>query len=239
MPEEIARHTPPSGSLDFGRSLAFVFEDPDWVRKILVGALFGLLSFLAIGGFFIGGYVLRVLRRSAQGEAAPLPEWDDLGGMLVDGLRSTCIYLGYIVPLIGIPILVALSLGLAGILTGRAESTGDAQELLLGLIILAAYGFFFLVSLALMIYLPAAFTRFAVSNRFAAAFEVQENLAFIQRNGANYALALVVYLLASVIAQFGIVLCCLGLLPTTFWATLVLGYALGEVARRDPAGLPR
>lgn len=230
---------PPPASIDFGRCLSFAFEDRDWVRKILIGALFGLLSVLLIGGFYIGGYVVRVLRRSARGEAQPLPDWDDLGAMLVDGVRAAAIYLGYVVPLLGIPILLAISIGALGILSGRGEAASEAEEVLVGLGIVAAYGLFFLVSLALMIYLPAAFTRFAISDRFSSAFEIQENLAFLKRNAANYALALVVYLLANVIAQFGVLLCCVGLLPTTFWATVVLGYALGEVARRDPAGLPR
>jgi hypothetical protein len=219
--------------------LSFAFEDRDWLRKIMVGALFALLSVVLIGALYIGGYVIRVLRRSARGEATPLPEWDDFNELLGDGLRGAGIYLGYVVPLFGIPVLLIVCFALLGVLSGRAETASKAEELVFGLGMVAAYGLFFLASLALMIYLPAAFTRFALLDRFSAAFEVQENLAFMKRNASNYALALVVYLLANLIAQFGIFLCCVGLLPTTFWSTVVLGYALGEVARRDPAGLAR
>jgi hypothetical protein len=87
--------------------------------------------------------------------------------------------------------------------------------------------------LILMIYLPAAFIRFVVLDRLAAGFEVAENIAFIRRNVGRYALALVVYLLASLVAQVGFIACCVGYFPAAFWAVCVGAWALGEVARRD------
>ena len=33
----------PGSSVDFGRSLSFFFQDPDWIGKILLGSLFSLL----------------------------------------------------------------------------------------------------------------------------------------------------------------------------------------------------
>ena len=49
-----------------------------------------------------------------------------------------------------------------------------------------------------------------------------------------YLLSLVVYLLASFVAQFGIVLCCVGLFPAAFWASLVLAVPLGQTVRLSP-----
>src|SRR5207245_9406568 len=98
----------------------------------------------------------------------------------------------------------------------------------------APYPVTFLRMTVLMIYFPAAFTRFAVLDRFSAGFEVAENIAFIRRNIGRYALALVLYLLASFVAQVGIIACCVGLFPASFWAFCVAAWALGEVARRDP-----
>ena len=96
------------------------------------------------------------------------------------------------------------------------------------------YAVTFLLMMILMIYFPAAFTRFALLDRFAAGFEVAENIAFIRRNLGRYALALVLYLLASLVAQVGIIACCVGLFPASFWAFCVGAWAMGEVARRDP-----
>ena len=48
------------------------------------------------------------------------------------------------------------------------------------------------------------------------------------------ALTVVAFLVANFIAQFGIILLCIGIIPATFWSQCVAAYALGEVAYRDP-----
>jgi hypothetical protein len=47
----------------------------------------------------------------------------------------------------------------------------------------------------------------------------------------------VVFLLASFLAQFGVILCCVGVFPASFWAYLALGHALGQTVRANPASL--
>jgi hypothetical protein len=91
-----------------------------------------------------------------------------------------------------------------------------------------------LAFLAVLVYFPSALTRFAVEERFGAAFELQNNWMFIRRNVSNYLLALVVFLVANFISQMGILLFCIGIFPATFWGTCAGAYALGEVAYRDP-----
>jgi hypothetical protein len=38
-------------------------------------------------------------------------------------------------------------------------------------------------------------------------------------------------------AQFGVILCCVGVFPLMFWAYLTLGHALGQTVRANPASL--
>src|SRR5260221_12523598 len=76
-----------SPNVDFGRCFGFVLEDPDWVKKVLIGGAFVLLSMGIVGAFFVAGYWARLLRRVAAGDPRPLPEWDDLGGISSDGLK--------------------------------------------------------------------------------------------------------------------------------------------------------
>jgi hypothetical protein len=93
-----------------------------------------------------------------------------------------------------------------------------------------------LVFFAVVLYFPAAFTRLAVEGRFGAALELDANWNFLKRNFSNYLLAIAAFLVANFIAQFGILLFCVGILPATFWSQCVGAYALGEVAYRDPEG---
>ena len=90
--------TAPAG-FDFVRPFAFVFDDPRWLPKILVGGLFYLLGFLLIGFFFIMGYQARLARNVIAGVQNPLPEWDDLGEYFGEGLRLIGVVLVWIIPL--------------------------------------------------------------------------------------------------------------------------------------------
>ena len=42
--------------MDIGKAFRFVFEDHDWVTKVLIGGVMSLLSPLLIGVFFLAGY---------------------------------------------------------------------------------------------------------------------------------------------------------------------------------------
>ena len=73
-----SRPTPAPETVDLVRSFRFVLDDPEWVKKILIGGAFTLASAFIVGIFFVAGYWVRLLKRVAAGEALPLPEWDDL-----------------------------------------------------------------------------------------------------------------------------------------------------------------
>jgi len=227
----------PSPAFDFAKALRFVFDDPDWVKKVLFGGLFALLSALIVGVFFLAGYTVRLIRNAARGEARPLPDWDDLGGIFQDGLPAVGVYLVYGIGAALVPATVgcvagALGGGLGSLFGGRSDDVAGAG---MAVGFLVFYLLIFVFMLALMLFLPAAFTRFALAGRFGAAFEVREAFAFITRNLGNYLLTLVAYLLASFVSQFGILLLCVGIFPAAFWSYCVLGWGLGETARLDSA----
>jgi hypothetical protein len=236
MATETKSQPPASGeTLDFGKLLRFFFEDPNWVTKIILGGLFALLSTFLVGTFFVAGYVVGVTRRTARGEAQPLPEWDDLGRLFVDGARALAVYLCHVLPLILLVTMLGLALG--GV-ASVSRDTPDAFRMIAVLAVFAGYALFTVASIALMLYIPAAFIRFVVQDSVGAAFDFKENFSFIKRNLSNYGLALLAFLAASFISQFGILLLCIGIFPATFWSSCVLGYAMGEVARLDAGSSP-
>src|SRR5437016_14124353 len=88
---------PPPGSagtsFDFLKPLTFIFDDPRWIQKVLIGGLFVIASFFIIGAFFLYGYCARLARNVLAGLQIPFPEWDDLSAyfgerakLVVDGL---------------------------------------------------------------------------------------------------------------------------------------------------------
>jgi len=231
----------PSRDLDLGQGFRFFFEDPDWIKKILIGGVFMLLASLIVGAVFVFGYGVHLLRRVVRGEPRPLPEWEDLGRYFSDGLRGFGIYLLHVVAVAIVPAVFGCLIGLMGGGMASAFKSSGASDAAGGLIAIAMLGLYavtFLMMLVVLVYVPAAFTRFAVLDRFSAGFEVRENVAFIRRNLGRYALALVLGLLAHFVGQLGVILCCIGVFPTSFWAFCVGAWAMGEVARRDPLLVP-
>jgi hypothetical protein len=193
-----------------------------------MGSLFVLLSILLVGIPFLVGYGMEVLRRTARGEARPLPEWSDYGKYFMDGLQIIGLYLAYFVVAMLIPATVGC---LAAIVGGAAGDNGGGVA---GVGIMFAYLLMFLFILPLAIYFPAAFMRVTMLGRFSAGFEFRENIELIKRAPGNYFIALAIYLVGHFIANFAIYLCCLPYFPAAFWAMCMGMWAMGEVVRRDP-----
>ena len=227
-----------SPTVDFGRCFGFVTADPDWVKKVLIGGAFVLLSMVIVGAFFVAGYWVRFVRRVAAGEARPLPEWDDLGGIFSDGLKVVGTWFTYVFGMLAVVAALGCMIGMVALgIGGLPEGSHDARSAVAalgGLALVAVYGLLALLGLALAIFLPAVFVRVAIKDRFEEAFAFRETVRFIQANLGNYALSLVFHLVARFASQFGLLLCCVGVFPAAFWSALVLGYALGETVRLNP-----
>jgi hypothetical protein len=227
----------PSGTIDFARSFTFFQEESDWLKKVLIGGGFTLLSALLVGIPFVLGYFGRVLKNAAAGAARPLPEWDDLGGLFSEGLRLTGVYLVYA---LGTGLVVAAPgclLMLPAMLASGSDHASEAVAPLAALAVFAFYGLGILFSLALMVYLPAALTRVVVRGTMADGFAFRAIIGFIRANLGNYLLALLTYLVAAFVAQFGFILCCVGFFPAAFASQLVLAVSLGQVVRLNPGSL--
>ena len=167
-----------------------------------------------------------------------MPEWDDLGGIFNDGLKVVGVYFTYVAGMIVVVLALGCAAGLLGAgigsLSRASEGASSAAAAIGGLGMAGAYGLLMLLALVLAVFLPAVFVRVVLKDSFGEAFAFREHLAFIKANLANYALSLVVYLVANFASQFGALLCCVGLFPAVFWSYLIFGYALGETVRLNP-----
>lgn len=224
-PPVLPAAAPTKPQFDFGKPFAYVFEDPDWLQKILIGGLFYIAGFLIIGWFFILGYLARLARNVITSHPRPLPEWENLGDYFAEGLRLFGVLLAVILPM------VLLAVGImvpAGIL-GSIDNEGAAA--LGGLMSGTIACLFVPISLAVTFFMPAMLLFVAVEQRFGAAFEFGRIWPFIKLNIGNYVLAIVVYLIARFIGGFGIVLLCIGVVFTAFWSFLITTYAFAQVYR--------
>lgn len=216
---------PPPASLDVVACIKVVTDDPAWVGKLLTATLVSLASVLIIPIPLLLGYHLRLMRRTLDGEARPLPEWDDWGGLFGDGLKALAVLLPHqLAFMVAVVLPFVLVVAVSGVL---GEDRGGA------LVVLLVFPLILLVlalGLAFAVYLNVAYVRLAAGGDIAAAYAPGENLTFIRRNAFNLLLAFVVLFVTNFISQFGILLCCIGLLPAAVWSQLCFHHALGRVA---------
>ncbi|MCP4358414.1 MAG: DUF4013 domain-containing protein [Chloroflexi bacterium] len=83
--------------MDIGKAFAYISEDEEWTKKLLVGALIGAVPF---ANFAIFGYQAEIARNVAAGEERPLPDWSDFGRFFLDGLRLVAAFFVYLLPMI-------------------------------------------------------------------------------------------------------------------------------------------
>lgn len=225
--------------MDIGRSFTYTFDDEKWLMKILLGGIIGIVPILNFATF---GYTLDATKNVAEGRALPLPEWgEDFGGKFVKGLLGWIIAMIYAIPIWVIMCLVWLvTLILGG---GASLFESDAAVAgaggLAGVLGICFYCLMALYGIFMIIWLPAALTRFAVQGGFGSAFQFGEIRSFVQGNLGNYLLAIVIAIVAMAVAEIiGTIACVVGVLFTTFWAYLVYAFLMGNVwleAQAEPA----
>ena len=162
----------------------------------------GVLMFIPVLGWaLVGGYAMKTMRAVSDGDST-LPEWTDWGDLFVKGLLVWVVSIVFEIP---------------GLILGRLGVIGSLLAALWGIVVLVV--------------LPAALLRFATHDNFASAFEFSALIDFIKANSSNYALAVVLGLVAGFIAGFGVIALVVGLAFTTFWAAMVWSHLLGSVNR--------
>lgn len=89
--------------IDLGKLLSYPFKDKKSFEKILIGS-----GILLAGGFIpilpmsiIEGYLYRMMKRVISGDAElELPEWNDFGKLISDGIKLTLARYIYYLPLV-------------------------------------------------------------------------------------------------------------------------------------------
>ncbi|MDD3825909.1 MAG: DUF4013 domain-containing protein [Anaerolineae bacterium] len=216
--------------MDIGKAFAFVFDDDQWITKILIGAgilLLGLLFSwvllipLILAFAILSGYMVEIVRRVIRGDLNELPEWEDWGTLIADGLKSLIIGIVYALP----GILISICLGIPG---GILSDNGEGIGALFGV---AASCLSFLWTIVMLVLLPAAIAFWVARDDLGAAFRFGEIIDFVRNNLATYLVTMVMTLVASIIGSLGSVVCGVGALVTIPYSYMVMGHLYGQAYR--------
>jgi hypothetical protein len=209
--------------MDIGKAFGFVFEDEEWVSKVLIGGLIFLIPL--IGQFAVIGYSFKVAQNVMQGNPRPLPAWSEFGDHLMRGFYAFVIQLVYGLPAVilgGIFACVTISAAAAA---GQNSERAGAGIGLLGTCLIPLIIIVGLVS-ALLSY--PAIGRYLATNSLGEAFKFGDVIAHARAHLGAWIMLLVVGILASFVGGLGAIACGVGVLFTYFYAYCVIGFALGQ-----------
>lgn len=228
--------------MDIGKSFSYIFEDKDWLSKVLIGTLIFIISIMLtpiliglLGFAIITGYQLQVIKNVRQGDPRPLPEWrDNWGEWMVLGIKLAVVVFVWSLP--GILISIPSNIG-----TAMLDGNSDVQAL--GALLALCFGCLaFLWSIIVMVATPAIYVRMAETEELASGFQFGDIIAFTRNHLAEAIIAVIVYTLAALLltivgAVAGAILCIVGLvitLPAAMMiSTLIQAHLFAQVGKED------
>jgi hypothetical protein len=195
------------------------------VKTVLVGGVLSILSFLLIPAFIVSGYLVRVLRRTMEGndEAPVFEDWESL---LTDGLKAFAITLVYGL----VPAIIGFVLVGGGTI---AALSGDAGSLIGGASILVGGLLSMVLGLAAWYMISAATANFAETGRVSAGFDfgALRPILLSKTYATGWLMALGVIVLGSIVASVLNVVPFLGTLAGVFvgfYAMVAAYYIIGH-----------
>lgn len=226
---------------------SYPFRQPNWQSKLLVLGLLSAAGFIipVIPWLFVAGYVAEIMRRQAlEGGEPELPEWDDWGRLIVDGLRLSVI--GFVLSL---PAMIVFVVGFGMYFASTFPlmlSEGNEESLLplmfVGMMVMMISMFLgTLITMVTGVVSPVALTHVAVKRKFSAVFELREWWKVLWANLGGYVLALVIlYSISYILMTLGYMLawtmiCCV-LTPVFYFVacpylSVITGVVFGQVYR--------
>ncbi len=205
--------------MDIGSSFTFMFEDENWLKKVLIG---GVVAIIPIVNFAAIGYIVQVIRNTRDGHPLPLPEWDQFGAYFMDGLWLFLINLVYSIPLI----LLACLASVGSAVVGNNQDAQSAASILMSCFGCVAILWVLLIGLIT----PALWIRFAEVGEFMVGFRFGELFSIITANVGSYIVAFLLFLVISFIGGLGASFCVIPVILTEGWAIAATGNLFGQLA---------
>ena len=199
---------------------ALEYSAKDWIKLVILGVMC-LFSFLLLPAFLITGYNYRVINTAVHGiinGRDPLPDFDDLISMFVDGVKVVIVQIAYLI----VPFIIFIIFALAA---GQLNGTLSAALMLIGCLI----SFVIFVVAELMIQMGICHMAYN-DGAFSKAFALSEIKEVIDEIGWFECLVTLIGLIIITLVISFVVTALIGIIFTAFG---ISGAALGA----DPSGI--
>lgn len=227
--------------MNYEKAFRYVFEDPEWVGKIVLFIVMSVLGFLIIPVFIFNGYFIKAMKRVSMGEEG-LPKWDDWGELVGIGFKLFVIQL-----ILAIPAIVLFAIfGWAAIVSAIVPA-GQNYSMMGSSPAFGALGagFFFalflvgIYGLAIAVFFPAMAMRFASENySIGAAFKFGEVFKVMVDNIGEYLSSIAIFVGLFIVAfMIGTATFNIGSLVLAPYVYLVGAHLFGQIMRGKSAAV--
>jgi hypothetical protein len=211
--------------MEFGLAFSYPFQDQDWLKKIGIAGL--LLIIPIVGWLAVAGWTIEVTRRVIRRDAPLLlPEWNDFGKYIIDGLYLFLIGIVYSIPSI---IFSGITSGVSAFVQSQGNGGGDSTMTMIVTVVSICFGCLnFLYSVFIGLVMPAAFANFAVKGSIGAGFAFGEVFNMVKSAIGAYVIVLLGSIVASIIGSLGIIACIIGVVFTMAYSGLIQAHLWGQ-----------
>ncbi len=203
--------------MDLVRSFTYIFEDDDWVAKVVLVAV---ISLIPIVNLAVIGWVIALIANVIDGVEKPMPSWDNFGQKFTDGLIYAAASFLYSIILIGVICVI-----------GAAASISMTNSRMESEFALAFCGLGIFATIYVVIAHAALFIgliNYTREGSMAAYLRVGDNLRLAQKHaGTLLMLALMLFAAGLVIGLVAWVPC-IGWLLTITLSTPVMAHLAGQ-----------
>ena len=210
--------------MEFGKAFTYVFEDPDWIKKVLLAAVFAIIPIL--GTFVTLGWSMDAGQRVIRQTTPALPDVD-FGKHLGMGFQAFLVGLVYAIPI--------LVLEIPSIILGVMAANSDTMATVASIVALCCGGLIFLYAIALTVLLPAALGNFLATDQLSAAFRFSEVIGLVRAAPGAYLMVLLGSIITGFITSLGGIACIIGVYATMAYSMAVMGNLYGQAYRASIA----
>lgn len=212
--------------MDLGLAFTFVFRDENWLQKVLINGLIGLIP--VVGQLYLLGWALEVARQVALDQYTVLPDVD-FSTYLRRGFHAFVVGLVYSLPIwiFALPIVVLPPIGTA------LNLNEDALAAITMISSICCGGLILLYSIFMGLLLQTAYAHIAVKDTLNAGFELAEVFRLFRVAIGAWLLAFVGVIIAGFAASLiGSIACGIGIIFTMAIYFPVMGHLYGQAYRQ-------
>ena len=202
--------------MDFGTAFSYAFQDEEWIKKILIGAV---LVLTGIGMIPVLGWMMEIIRRSKDGDYS-LPEWADFGTLFMDGLKAMAIGLIWAIP----------GAVIGACIAGGSILSSDSSTDVLGWVLVAVSSCIALpYSLGMLLLAAPMLGILADTGEFGEALNPVNSFKLFRNNIGGYLITLVVQMFGfPILSSIGSIACVVGAFATMAYGYSILGNLYGQ-----------